>query len=589
MKKFYSLLLVLLMAVMSVGTANARIVIASGDGWSLEKIQSTDPGVGDWVGKSILYISSDKASKDYVSASACPWNLYRGQVNGVSFTADYTGTRRIGAYMFTLMVNLEKVSFNWRTATDVTYPIGAHAFESCVKLKEVPSLGAISIGDYAFKGCTKLETVYIHPKLTSIGAHAFEECSNFNYLTNFFYGNFSYSVGDYAFCKCSSLKYFMGDGKYITSVGEYGFANCALVSMDLENCKTVGARAFNMNKLSYLHFGSAITSIGEKAFYAGMVENGNVSVNRSAPPTTASDAFLSCPVSTIILDHPSNSSWNVAPWNKFKERDFDPELNIGVNGTTLTLYYDGKATSRGYGVWNNDMWNISLDAMKNATKLVIDPSVAAARPTSTRLWFGNWYENLTTIEGIEYLNTSEVTDMGSMFSNCKKLKAIDVSHFNTSKCTRTTSMFSQCESLTELNVNSFDMSKVESATFMFGSCTSLERIYCEKDWTSLGNSVLYYAFSNCPSLKGGWGTPYDENYKHHQYARPDGGSDAPGYFWRSDDTGEEQGIPDPGKEEGIEQVITNTEASKSRKVMMNGQIYIIRNGKAFNAIGAEVR
>ena len=542
MKKFYSLLLMLLMAVLSVGTANARIVIASGDGWSLVKIQSTDPGAGDWAGKSILYISSDKASKDYVSASACPWNLYRGQVNGVSITADYEGTKRIGAYMFTLMVNLEKVSFNWRIATDVTYPIGAHAFESCVKLKEVPSVGAISIGDYAFKGCTKLETVYIHPKLTSIGAHAFEECSSFNYLTNFFSGNFSYSVGDYAFCKCSSLKYLMDDGKYITSVGEYGFANCALVSMDLENCKTVGARAFNMNKLSYLHFGSAITSIGEKAFYAGMVENGNVSVNRSAPPTTASDAFLSCPVSTIILDHPSNSSWNVAPWNKFKERDFDPELYVVVSGTTLTMYYDGQCYSRGGGINYQNMWNVNVNDLKQVTKVVIDQSVASARPTSTVNWFYYWFENLTTIEGIEYLNTSEVEDMSNMFNGCKKLKAIDVSHFNTSKCTDMGSMFCGCAALTELNVNSFDVSKVTDAWTMFAGCTNLKRIYCEKDWTSLGNSVMYWAFNNCTSLTGGWGTPYDQSYRDAQYARPDGGSDAPGYFWRGGDTGQE---PEP--------------------------------------------
>jgi surface protein len=169
-----------------------------------------------------------------------------------------------------------------------------------------------------------------------------------------------------------------------------------------------------------------------------------------------------------------------------------------------------------------------------------------------------------------------------MFNGCKKLKAIDVSHFNTSKCTVMSSLFSQCESLTELNVNSFDMSKVESATFMFGSCTSLERIYCEKDWTSLGNSVLYYAFSNCPSLKGGWGTPYDENYKHHQYARPDGGSNAPGYFWRGGDTGEQ-----PDYHEDIDQVQSGK--VQSTKLIRDGMLLIERNGKTYDARGAEVK
>ncbi len=575
MKKIYSLLLVLLMAVLSVGTAQAWTIVhnTEQDSWFVAQYED---------GSYCLVIQASSAVKDYTAANRTPWYQYREYINHISFADNFSGTPNVGNYCFAEMPNLTYAGL-YSGYTHYSYTIGAHAFENCPKLTYVSCEKCTSIGDYAFKGCTSLGKdlcFSVGENMSSIGAHAFEECTSLGCVqTSVTVGTFS--IGDYAFCKCSKLQYF--DAAHIGSLGEYAFANCALTTITLTNCKTVGARAFNKNKLSYVRFGGAITSIGEKAFYDGLEDNGTFVMTRSTPPTTASDAFQACNVSTITLDCPSGNAYNVAPWSSFKAKTVDPELYVAVSGTTLTMYYDGQRYSRNGGLlYNETCWDISFDDMKKITKLVIDPSVAAALPTSTKNWFYYYYENLATIEGIEYLNTSEVTDMRNMFNGCKKLKAIDVSHFNTSKCTVMSSLFSQCESLTELNVNSFDMSKVESATFMFGSCTSLERIYCEKDWTSLGNSVLYYAFSNCPSLKGGWGTPYDENYKHHQYARPDGGSNAPGYFWRGGDTGEQ-----PDYHEDIDQV--QTDKVQSTKLIRDGMLLIERNGKTFNAQGVEVK
>ena len=65
-------------------------------------------------------------------------------------------------------------------------------------------------------------------------------------------------------------------------------------------------------------------------------------------------------------------------------------------------------------------------------KVVFDASFANARPTSCYMWF-NMCSDLTEIEGIENLNTEEVTNMRSMFSACINLSSLDVSHFNTQK------------------------------------------------------------------------------------------------------------------------------------------------------------
>ena len=83
--------------------------------------------------------------------------------------------------------------------------------------------------------------------------------------------------------------------------------------------------------------------------------------------------------------------------------------------------YDSKTVSR---VWSgNDVldnlspsWNV--DAV--FTKVVFDTSFADVRPKQCQYWFLN-FRNLTTIEGLQYLNTSEATTMYSMFANCSEL------------------------------------------------------------------------------------------------------------------------------------------------------------------------
>jgi len=81
--------------------------------------------------------------------------------------------------------------------------------------------------------------------------------------------------------------------------------------------------------------------------------------------------------------------------------------------------------------------------------------------------------NLRTIEGLEYFDTSNVTNMASMFSSCRSLTSIDLSNFNTSKVTNMSYMFSGCSSLTNLDLSHFDTSNVDNMLAMFRNCSSL--------------------------------------------------------------------------------------------------------------------
>ena len=105
-------------------------------------------------------------------------------------------------------------------------------------------------------------------------------------------------------------------------------------------------------------------------------------------------------------------------------------------------------------------------------KVVFDESFAEARPKSCCAWFLN-NTRLRSIEGIEHLNTSEVTDMGWMFYGCTNLQSLDVSHFDTQNVTRMKSMFCGCYLVEELDVSHFNTANVTDMSYMFNECQSL--------------------------------------------------------------------------------------------------------------------
>ena len=210
--------------------------------------------------------------------------------------------------------------------------------------------------------------------------------------------------------------------------------------------------------------------------------------------------------------------------------------NYTPSNATLTFYYDDLRSSRpgttydlntsGYGPgWESDGTNA------NVAKVVFDPSFADARPTTTCYWFFEM-ENLQYIQGLRYLNTSQVTDMSWMFSYCHQLNVIDVAGFNTAKVTNMRGMFSACWNLQGLDLSSFNTSKVTDMTDMFFSCGSLQTIYVLDGWTTAAVTSSTDMFAYCSDLVGGQGTTYDENHVDKAYAHIDGGTSNPGYFTR---------------------------------------------------------
>ena len=110
------------------------------------------------------------------------------------------------------------------------------------------------------------------------------------------------------------------------------------------------------------------------------------------------------------------------------------------------------------------------------TKVIIDPSFAQVRPLSTATWFARM-DKLTSIEGLQYLNTSDVENMSTMFAGCKSLKNIPgIERLNTAKVRDMSAMFSECESLVSLDLSNFNTSQVTTMAGMFRDCKSLTRL-----------------------------------------------------------------------------------------------------------------
>lgn len=193
---------------------------------------------------------------------------------------------------------------------------------------------------------------------------------------------------------------------------------------------------------------------------------------------------------------------------------------------TLTLYYDtnfGKGNDQ--GISESPLW-MQLDERMKIKSVVFDESFKDARPTTCVSWF-LWFEALTTIEHLDYLNTSEVEYMNSMFTKCTSLETLDLSSFNTEKVTdmqtmfegstnlRTINlpkgfigsnvtdlngMFRGCASLTELDLSGSNAEKVKKMGSMFYGCVALSNLNLSGFKTG-SLTEMRYLFSSCQSLE----------------------------------------------------------------------------------------
>lgn len=171
----------------------------------------------------------------------------------------------------------------------------------------------------------------------------------------------------------------------------------------------------------------------------------------------------------------------------FYKRETLPNIGEEFEGKTVTkIYTDIETTS--YKDNNIPEWNNDLTAL--CSYYIVDK----IKPISTVSFFYGAKE----IYNIQNLNTSNVTDMTSMFRETV-LTTLDLSSFDTSHVTSMINMFYDCNSLTNLNVSNWNTSRVTDIRGIFGECNSLTTLNLSSFDTSQVTSMIYM-FYNCNSL-----------------------------------------------------------------------------------------
>ena len=133
---------------------------------------------------------------------------------------------------------------------------------------------------------------------------------------------------------------------------------------------------------------------------------------------------------------------------------------------------------------------------KNLTSL--DLSHFDVSKVTDMSWMFSGCKNLTSLD-LSNFDVSKVRDMSCMFSGCRSLTTLDLSHFDTLEVRDMSCMFGGCGSLTALELSNFNTSSVTDMSYMFGGCESLASVDLSRFDTSKVTDMSYM-FYNCESL-----------------------------------------------------------------------------------------
>ena len=315
------------------------------------------------------------------------------------------------------------------------------------------------------------------------------------------------------------------------------FDHCQkLTSLDLSNFNT--AKVTNMNKM-FSNCSNLKTIYASDKFTTAAV-------------TESKNMFSYCGSLSGDIDWTSDKAtdktYAKTGGGYFRDKAYDNRPWVKYADGTLTFRCGyKKILGENEYLLNSDEELPAWNTHKNKiTRVVFEASFANARPTTCYAWFKNFSE-LMKIEGIENLNTENVTSMAFMFSSCNKLAELDVTHFNTANVKDMTSMFyackgltsldvtnfntanvtsmrdmfCKCDKLTSLDVTNFNTAKVTDMANMFFGCKMLKEIYVSDKFVTDAVTNSYQMFAYCESLSGD--IDWSDKATDKTYAKTDGG------------------------------------------------------------------
>ena len=391
------------------------------------------------------------------------------------------------------LTSLDVTHFNTGNVTSM-----ADMFSSCPRLAEldVTHFNTANVKDMSdmFASCSgliSLDVTHFNTANVKDMSNMFYGCSGLISLdvTNFNTAN----VTDMSnmFCGCSgliSLDVTNFNTANVTSMSGMFYGCSGLISLDVTNFNT--ANVTNMRYMFKGCFKLKEIYVSDKFVTDDVIDS--------------KDMFLGCHSLSGDIDQNSvkvnDKTYAKTAGGYFRDKAYDNRPWVKYADGTLTFRCGYKKTlgENEYALNSGEEKPAWYTLHDDINLVVFEASFANARPTSCYAWFQG-FENLKQIEGIENLNTANVTDMSYMFKNCSNLAKLDVAHFNTAKVTTMNSMFTRCSNLAELDLTHFNTANVTNMYEMFNGCSNLVKL----DVTNFNTAkvtTMFGMFNKCSNL-----------------------------------------------------------------------------------------
>ena len=442
------------------------------------------------------------------------WNEQSANINKVVFDASFAKAKPTSCYKWfddcTNLTQIEGIeNLNTVDVSDMTYMFAGCSGLTSLNLSKFNTQNVTDMC-YMFYGCSGL---------TSLDLSKFDT-QNVTDMSVMFNGCFGLTSLDLSNFNTQNVK----------DMTHMFYACSGLTSLDLSKFNTQ-----NVTDMSGMFFGcSGLTTIYvSDKFVTAKVDDG-------------ADMFFGCTSlkgATVYDDSKVDQAYANCDTGYFTPGCAYAEFDEGTGTLTFKCGLSKPAgaydLNEGANVpaWIKKDWSMN-DHIKN---VVFDASFANARPTSCNMWF-IYCNNLTKIEGIENLNTVNVTgmygmfygcsgltslnlskfntqnvaSMSNMFSGCSALTSLDLSKFDTQNVIEMNEMFDGCSGLTSLDLSKFDTQNVIDMSYMFSGCSALTTIYVSDKFVTTKVSDGSEMFEGCTSLKGA--IDFDDNKTDHTYA-----------------------------------------------------------------------
>ena len=417
---------------------------------------------------------------------------YKDEICKVVFDRTFAKVRPTSCYMwFCGCENLKTIEglkyLNTSYSKDMSY-----MFSGCYCLRQLDlsGLNTSNVEDmsYMFSGCTFLEELNLSGLNTANVrnmSYMFSGCDKLQQLDLSEFNTENVRNMSEMFCSCYNLSWLNISGFNTSKVEDMSnmFKNCDnLLSLNL-----FGFNTANVTNMSGMFFAcrNLNTIYASDKFVTSKVQE-------------SSEMFNYCFSLTGVMKY-DNERTDATYANLIDGyfTNYAAFAYFDKANNTLTFMY-GQMKPEAFPLYDGNEKQLWLYYNNEIQTVVFDPSFAQVRPTSCSGWF-YLCENLTTIKGLENLNTEEVTDMSKMFIGCKSIHKIDLSNFNTEKVTDMSYMFSGCNSLSAYDFPNFNTEKVTNMSHMFQNCNSLSALDLSA-FNTANVTDMSYMFAGCEKL-----------------------------------------------------------------------------------------